>query len=89
MITNLVAVPEPIVTLLDVTAVPVTGLKVNVPVPLVPVKVNADVKLATPFTKSPEDVNLLVPDNPEILPVKLVVTVILLDEALNVVTVLP
>ncbi|CAM3491324.1 hypothetical protein AQEC111735_11995 [Aquirufa ecclesiirivi] len=86
---NLVAVPEPIVTLLEVTAVPVTGLKVNVPVPAFPVKINAEVKLATPLTKSPDEVNLLVPDNPVIAPVKLVVTVMLFAEALNVVTVLP
>ncbi|CAM4374094.1 hypothetical protein AQBE111736_13810 [Aquirufa beregesia] len=86
---NFEALPEPIETLVDVAAVPVAGVKVNVPVPAFPVKIKAEVKLATPFTKSPALFNLLVPDNPEITPVKPVLTVILFDEALNVVTVLP
>ncbi|CAM3914740.1 hypothetical protein AQAU111925_13270 [Aquirufa aurantiipilula] len=53
VITNLVAAPGLTTTFPLVTAVPVAGLKVNVPVPDVPVKSNLDVKLATPFTKSP------------------------------------
>ncbi|CAM4372059.1 hypothetical protein AQBE111736_13755 [Aquirufa beregesia] len=71
-----------------VTAVPLAGVKVNVPVPVVPEYVNP-VNVETPATKSAALVNLLVPDNPETVPAKLVLTVILLVAALNPVTVLP
>ncbi|CAM4374497.1 hypothetical protein AQBE111736_13820 [Aquirufa beregesia] len=89
VITKRFTVPGFTVTLALVVAVPVAGVKVNVPVPDVPVKVNPKlVKLATPPTKSLLLLSLLVPDNPEILPVKLVLTVTLLVAALNA-TVLP
>ncbi|CAM3915711.1 hypothetical protein AQAU111925_13295 [Aquirufa aurantiipilula] len=88
--TKRVATPEPIDTLPEVTAVPLVGVKVNVPVPTVPVNFIPRLdKLAIPLLKSPALDNLSVPDNPEMLPVKLVVTVILFPEASNPVTVLP
>ncbi|CAM3490804.1 hypothetical protein AQEC111735_11965 [Aquirufa ecclesiirivi] len=90
VITNLVAVPPPIeIFELVPEAPPVAEAKVNVPVPAVPVKINLVVKLLTPFTKSKALFNLLVPDNPVIVPVKLVVTVTLLALASKLVTVLP
>lgn len=90
VITNFVAAPEFTVIEPEVTGAPVAGLKVNVPDPDVPVKVNPKLlKFATPLTKSPAPFNLFVPDKPVILPVKLVVTVTLLLDALKPVTVLP
>ena len=90
VITNLVAAPELIVTLALVTAVPVAGLKVNVPVPEFPVNVNPRlVKFATPLTKSLALVNLFVPDNPVMLPLKLLLTVMLFALASKLVTVFP
>ncbi|CAM4375059.1 hypothetical protein AQBE111736_13850 [Aquirufa beregesia] len=74
----------------EVTALPLAGVKVNVPVPTVPVKVIPKLdKLATPLLKSPALDNLFVPDNPVILPVKLVDTEILFPEASKPVTTLP
>ncbi|CAM3913917.1 hypothetical protein AQAU111925_13225 [Aquirufa aurantiipilula] len=88
--TNLVASPALTVTLELVTAVPVAGLNVNVPEPEVPVNVKPRlVKFAIPLLKSAALFNLFVPDKPVMLPVKLVVTVTLLPEALKLVTVLP
>ncbi|CAM4371977.1 hypothetical protein AQBE111736_13745 [Aquirufa beregesia] len=88
--TNRVAEPELMLTLELLTANPVAGLKVKVPVPAVPVKVKPKlVKFATPLTKSPAPFNLFVPDNPVTLPVKLEVTVMLFVAALKPVTVLP
>ncbi|CAM3914582.1 hypothetical protein AQAU111925_13255 [Aquirufa aurantiipilula] len=89
VMTNRLTVPGFTVTLALVAAVPVAGVKVNVPVPEVPVKVNPKLlKLATPLTKSLLFVNLSVPDNPVIPPVKVVLTVTLFVDALNA-TVLP
>ncbi|CAM3915617.1 hypothetical protein AQAU111925_13285 [Aquirufa aurantiipilula] len=68
---------------------PVVEVKVNVPVPDVPVKVSLLDKSLIPLTKSPALDNLLVPDKPVILPVKLVVTVTLFALASKLVTVLP
>ncbi|CAM3491489.1 hypothetical protein AQEC111735_12015 [Aquirufa ecclesiirivi] len=85
-----VAAPELTVTLPEVMLVPEAGAKVNVPVPIVPVNVKPnEVKLATPLTKSSVPDNLLVPDKPEIAPVKVVLTVILFPEALKLVAVFP
>ena len=89
VITNLVAAPGLTTTLPLVTAVPVDGVKVNVPVPIVPVKINLLVKLATPLTKSPAAFNTAPPFKPVIVPVKVLLTVILLVEAVKLVTVLP
>ncbi|CAM4374620.1 hypothetical protein AQBE111736_13830 [Aquirufa beregesia] len=89
VITNLVAVPGLTTTLPLVTAVPVAGVKVNVPVPIVPVKINLEVKLATPLTKSPEAFNTAPPLNPVMLPVKVLVTVMLFEEAVKAVTIFP
>ncbi|CAM3490725.1 hypothetical protein AQEC111735_11955 [Aquirufa ecclesiirivi] len=78
------------VILVLTAAVPVAGVKVNVPAPNVPEYFNPRLdKLATPFTKSLPLVNLLAPDKPEIVPVNAVVTVTLFEEASKVVTVLP
>ena len=87
--TNFVAAPDPILTLPDVEAVPVAGVKVKVPVPDVPVNVMAEVKLAIPLTKSPAAFNTFVPDKPVIAPVNVVVTVTLFALASKLVTVLP
>ncbi|CAM4376421.1 hypothetical protein AQBE111736_13895 [Aquirufa beregesia] len=88
--TNLVAAPGVTVTLELVAAVPVAGLKVNVPEPEVPVNFKPKlVKLATPLVKSDPLFSTLVPDNPEIAPVKVVVTVTLFTAALKLVTVFP
>ncbi|CAM3490779.1 hypothetical protein AQEC111735_11960 [Aquirufa ecclesiirivi] len=88
--TKRVATPEPMDTFPDVTAVPLAGVKVNVPVPTVPVNFIPKLdKFATPLLKSPALFNIFVPDNPVILPVKVVLTVMLFPEALNPVTVLP
>ncbi|CAM3491562.1 hypothetical protein AQEC111735_12030 [Aquirufa ecclesiirivi] len=84
-----VAAPELICTVPLVTAVPLCGVKVKVPVPTVPVKINWLVKFATPAVKSPALLNLFVPDNPVIAPVKLVVTVTLFALASKLATVLP
>ncbi|CAM3914023.1 hypothetical protein AQAU111925_13235 [Aquirufa aurantiipilula] len=85
-----VAIPGLNVTLPEVIPVPVAGANVNVPVPTVPVKVKLnEVKSATPLTKSSAPDNLLVPDKPVIAPVNVVLTVILLELALKLVTVLP
>ncbi|CAM3491885.1 hypothetical protein AQEC111735_12085 [Aquirufa ecclesiirivi] len=87
---NFVAAPGFTVMLELVTAVPETGVKVNVPAAEVPVKVKPRlVKFATPLVKSAALFNILVPDKPVIAPVKLVVTVILFPEALKLVTVFP
>ena len=87
VITNLVAAPGFTTTFPLVTAVPVAGVNVNVPPPMVPEYFNPRlVKLATPLTKSPALVNLFVPDNPEIDPVKVVVTVTLFALASKLVT---
>ncbi|CAM4375095.1 hypothetical protein AQBE111736_13855 [Aquirufa beregesia] len=78
------------VILVLTAAEPVAGVKVNVPEPIVPEYFNPRLdKLATPFTKSPALLNLLVPDNPEIAPVNVVVTVTLFAEASKLVIVLP
>ena len=88
--TNRVAAPGLTVMLELVAAVPDAGVKVKVPAPVVPVNVKPKlVKLATPLVKSPALLNLLVPDNPVIAPVKVVVTVMLFAAALNPVAVLP
>ncbi|CAM3492467.1 hypothetical protein AQEC111735_12105 [Aquirufa ecclesiirivi] len=83
------AVPELMTTLLLVTAVPVAGVNVKVPVPTVPVKVKAPVILATPLTKRPTVCMIFPPANPETVPLKLVVTVTLFCEASNEVKVFP
>lgn len=85
---NLLADPAPIVTFPLVTAVPLAGVNVKVPVPAVPVYIKL-LTLATPLLKSPAPLNLVVPDKPEMVPLKLVVTVILLALASKPVTVLP
>ena len=75
-----------------VAAVPVAGVKVNVPAPDVPVNFKPKlVKFATPLTKSPAWFNTLLTPLPKPLtvPVKLVVTVTLFVLAAKVVTVLP
>ena len=83
-------VPAFIVTFPLVTAVPVAGAKVNVPVAAVPIKVSPRlVRLATPELKSPALFNVLVPESPKMVPLKEVLTVILLAEALKLLTVLP
>ncbi|CAM4376020.1 hypothetical protein AQBE111736_13875 [Aquirufa beregesia] len=92
VITNLVAVPGFTVMLVLVTAVPVAGVKVKVPALEVPVKVKPKlVRFATPLVKSPAWFSTLFPPdpNPLILPVKLVLTVILLPDGLKLVTVFP
>ncbi|CAM3912923.1 hypothetical protein AQAU111925_13150 [Aquirufa aurantiipilula] len=84
------AAPAFTVTFELVTAVPVAGVNVKVPVPVFPVNVRPKlVKLATPPLKSAPLDSLFVPDKPVILPVKLVLTVILFPEALKLVIVLP
>ena len=88
--TNFVAAPGLTVMLELVAAVPLAGVKVKVPEPDVPVNFKPKlVKFATPLTKSPALVNLFVPDNPLIAPVKLVVTVTLFALASKLLTVLP
>ncbi|CAM3922518.1 hypothetical protein AQAU111925_13460 [Aquirufa aurantiipilula] len=80
------------VTLPLVTAVPVAGVKVKVPAPDVPVNFNPKlVKFATPLVKFANWlITLFTPlPNPLTVPVKLVVTVMLLPEASKLVTVLP
>ncbi|CAM3922625.1 hypothetical protein AQAU111925_13470 [Aquirufa aurantiipilula] len=75
-----------------VTAVPDAGVKVKVPAPEVPVNFKPKlVKFATPLEKLANWlITLFTPlPNPLIVPVKLVVTVMLLPEASNPVTVLP
>ena len=74
-----------------VTAVPVAGVNVKVPEPTVPVYFKPKlVKFATPLLKSTALLNLFVPDNPVMLPVKpVVVTVMLFALASKPVTVLP
>ncbi|CAM4380841.1 hypothetical protein AQBE111736_14025 [Aquirufa beregesia] len=83
------AAPAFTVTLPLVTAVPVTGVKVKVPVPEVPVKIITLVKLATPLTNRPKELITFPPTKPEMLPVKVDVTVILFVAALKFVTALP
>ncbi|CAM3922705.1 hypothetical protein AQAU111925_13480 [Aquirufa aurantiipilula] len=86
----MVAAPGLTVTLELVTAVPEVGVKVNVPEPEVPVNFKPKlVKLATPLVKSASLFNTFVPDNPDIAPVKVVLTVIVFAAALKLVTVFP
>ncbi|CAM3851319.1 hypothetical protein AQAU111925_09300 [Aquirufa aurantiipilula] len=77
------------VTLELVTAVPVAGVKVNVPEPDVPVKIITLDKLATPSTKLPRELMTFPPENPDTAPVNEEVTVTLFETALKLVTALP
>ncbi|CAM3851062.1 hypothetical protein AQAU111925_09280 [Aquirufa aurantiipilula] len=88
--TNFVAAPGFNVILGPTIPVPLVGANVILKVPDTPVNVKPKlVKLATPLTKSPEPVNLLPPDNPDIAPDKLGINVMLFADASNPVAVLP
>ncbi|CAM4371759.1 hypothetical protein AQBE111736_13740 [Aquirufa beregesia] len=90
VMTNRLAEPGLIVILPLVIAMPVAGVNVKVPEPTAPVYFKPKlVKLATPLLKSPALLSLVVPDNPEIAPLKLVLTVMLLLLASKLVTVFP
>ncbi|CAM3491676.1 hypothetical protein AQEC111735_12055 [Aquirufa ecclesiirivi] len=88
VMTNLATVPALMVTFELVTAVPDAGVNVNVPVPAFPVKIKPEMD-DTPLVKSLTLFNLLVPVKPVIVPVKVVVTVMLLVAALKPVATLP